>query len=36
MFTATLAEEAERAARDYAMVERAAADYERAAKSGGS
>jgi hypothetical protein len=36
MFTATLAEEAERAARDYALIERAAADYERAAKSGGS
>lgn len=36
LFTATLAEEAERAARDYALIERAAADYERAAKSGGS
>jgi hypothetical protein len=36
LFTATLAEEAERAARDFALIERAAADYERAAKSGGS
>lgn len=36
LFTATLAEEAERAARDYALIERAAADYERAAKSGGT
>jgi hypothetical protein len=36
LFTATLAEEAERAARDYALIERASADYERAAKSGGS
>jgi hypothetical protein len=36
LFTATLAEEAERAARDYALIERAASDYERAAKSGGT
>jgi hypothetical protein len=36
LFTATLAEEAERAARDHQLIERAAADYERAAKSGGS
>lgn len=36
LFTAALAEEAERAARDFALIERAAADYERAAKSGGS
>jgi hypothetical protein len=36
LFTATLAEEAERAARDYELIQRAAADYERAAKSGGS
>ena len=36
LFTATLAEEAERAARDFALIERAAADYERAAKSGGT
>lgn len=34
LFTATLAEEAERAARDFALIERAAADYERAAKGG--
>lgn len=36
LFTAALAEEAERAARDHALIERAAADYERAAKRGGS
>ncbi len=36
LFTAALAEEAERAARDYQLIERAALDYERAAKSGGS
>ncbi|HEX6766167.1 MAG TPA: hypothetical protein VF103_11830 [Polyangiaceae bacterium] len=34
LFTATLAEEAERAARDYALIERAASDYERAARGG--
>jgi hypothetical protein len=36
LFTAALAEEAERAARDHALIEHAAADYERAAKRGGS
>jgi hypothetical protein len=36
LFTAALAEEAERAARDHALIERAAADYERAAKRGGT
>jgi hypothetical protein len=36
LFTAALAEEAERAARDFSLIERAAADYERARKSGGS
>jgi hypothetical protein len=36
LFTAALAEEAERAARDFALIERAAKDYERAAKSGGT
>lgn len=36
LFTPTLAEEAERAARDFSLIERAAADYERARKSGGS
>jgi hypothetical protein len=36
LFTATLAEEAERAARDFQLIERAALDYQRAAKSGGS
>jgi hypothetical protein len=35
LFTATLAEEAERAARDFQLIERAALDYQRAAKSGG-
>ena len=36
LFTAMLAEEAERAARDFQLIERAALDYERAAKAGGS
>jgi hypothetical protein len=35
LFTATLAAEAERAARDLSLIEAAAADYERAKKAGG-
>lgn len=34
LFTAVLEAEAERAARDYALIERAAADYERARSAG--
>jgi hypothetical protein len=34
LFTATLAAEAERAARDFALIERAAEDYERAQRAG--
>jgi hypothetical protein len=34
LFTATLAAEAERAARDFSLIERAAQDYERAKRSG--
>lgn len=35
LFTATLAAEAERAARDFALIDAAAKDYERAKKAGG-
>jgi len=35
LFTAGLVAEAERAARDFALIERAASDYERARKAGG-
>ncbi len=35
LFTGTLTAEAERAARDFALIERAAADYERARRAGG-
>ena len=34
LFTATLVAEAERAARDHAMIEKAAADYQRVKQSG--
>jgi hypothetical protein len=34
LFTATLAAEAERAARDFALIERAADDYELAKRAG--
>jgi hypothetical protein len=34
LFTATLTNEAERAARDFALIERAAQDYERAKRAG--
>jgi hypothetical protein len=36
LFTATLVAEAEKAARDAAMIEKAAADYDRAKKIGGA
>jgi len=35
LFTATLSAEAERASRDFELIERAAADYDRARRAGG-